>query len=182
MHGPAACACVYSQHLYVYVCACVSLCRLRILKSFQLALDRFNMGEGRLPQAQPADFTDQDRHWLKLMAKMLRATQRESAAAAAAAAKGGKVDKAGGAASVSAVLLVTEQDVLDAMFSVKVRDGMDAVMVSDPRAHQPGGLTGAWHEEVLGRQLPQGKTRTSCWVQVVGCHQGAGAANSPGRA
>lgn len=104
--------------------------RLRILKSFQLALDRFNMTDGKLPQAKPSDFSDQDRHWLKLMAKMLRGTQRESAALAGAAAKGGKAQDKGNAGAVSAVLLVGEQDVLDVMFTMKVRDGMDAVMVS----------------------------------------------------
>lgn len=105
-------------------------CRLRILKSFQLALDRFNMTDGKLPHATPSNFTDQDRHWLKVMAKMLRAAQRESAAVVAAAEKGRKVDKAGNAAAFSATMLVTEQDVLDAMFTLKVREGMDAVMVS----------------------------------------------------
>jgi len=103
--------------------------RLRVLKSFQLALDRFNMTDGKLPHAKPSDFADQDRHWLKLMAKMLGATQREAAAVAAAAAQGSS-DKASTAAAFSATLLVTEQDVLDALFTVKVRDGMDVVMVS----------------------------------------------------
>lgn len=113
------------------------VCRLRILKSFQLALDRFNMTDGKLPHASASQFTGQDRQWLKLMAKMLRAAQRESAAVAAAAGKGGSSSSkaagggtGGGAAAFSATLLVTEQDVLDALFTVKVREGMDAVMVS----------------------------------------------------
>lgn len=110
---------------------CSLMCRLRILKSFQLALDRFNMTDGKLPHATPSNLTDQDRHWLKLMAKMLRTAQRESAAAgAAAAAKGGKAPKDASATAFSATLMVTEQDVLDALFTVKVREGMDAVMVS----------------------------------------------------
>lgn len=114
------------------------VCRLRILKSFQLALDRFNMTDGKLPHASASQFTGQDRQWLKLMAKMLRAAQRESAAVAAAAGKGGSSSSkaagggagGGGAAAFSAMLLVTEQDVLDALFTVKIREGMDAVMVS----------------------------------------------------
>jgi hypothetical protein len=111
--------------------------RLRILKSFQLALDRFNMSDGKLPHASASQFTGQDRQWLKLMAKMLRAAQRESAAAAAAGGKGAGGAKAAagggggaGGAAFSATLLVTEQDVLDALFTVKVREGMDTVMVS----------------------------------------------------
>lgn len=113
-----------------YLPSCVAdkvVRRLRVLKSFQLALDRFNMTDGKLPHAKPSDFADQDRHWLKLMAKMLGATQREAAAVAAAAAQGSS-DKASTAAAFSATLLVTEQDVLDALFTVKVRDGMDVVM------------------------------------------------------
>jgi hypothetical protein len=110
--------------------ACLLSCRLRILKSFQLALDRFNMTDGKLPHATPSNLTDQDRHWLKLIAKMLRTAQRESAAVAAAAAKSGKAPKDGSATAFSATLMVTEQDVLDALFTVKVREGMDAVMVS----------------------------------------------------
>lgn len=101
---------------------------MRILKSFQLAVDRFNMTEGKLPHAKPTDFSDHDRHWLKLMAKMLTGTQKDAAAAAAAKGGSGKAGKA--AAAFSATLLVTEQDVLDAMFTVKVREGMDAIMVS----------------------------------------------------
>lgn len=107
-------------------------CRLRILKSFQLALDRFNMTDAKLPHAQPGDFTPEDRHWLKLMARMLAATQQQSAAAAAGVGpKGVKGGEGGsGAGAFSAALLVSEQDVLDVMFTVKVREGMDAVMVS----------------------------------------------------
>lgn len=96
------------------------------------------MTDGKLPHAAASQFTGQDRQWLKLMAKMLRSAQRESAAVAAAAAagKGGSsaskaaAGGAGAGAAFSATLLVTEQDVLDALFTVKVREGMDAVMVS----------------------------------------------------
>jgi hypothetical protein len=109
------------------------------------------MTNGKLPHAQPGDFNPQDRHWLKLMAKMLRSTQQESAALAAAAAaagvgtkgvKGGEGSSSSGAGAFSAALLVTEQDVLDVMFTVKVREGMDAVMVS-----------GGWGRGALGVSL-----------------------------
>jgi hypothetical protein len=110
-----------------------------------LALDRFNMSDGHLPYAKPGDFSPEDRHWLRLMAKMLHSTQKESAALAAAAAGAGSAaagagskgskgaessGSSAGAGAFSAALLVTEQDVLDVMFTVKVREGMDAVMVS----------------------------------------------------
>lgn len=77
------------------------------------------------------------------MATMLTATQREAAAAVGAAAAAGAAKSSKGSSSksdagssskavgaFSAELLVTEQDVLDVMFTVKVRQGMDGAMVS----------------------------------------------------